>query len=159
MALWSHICAWFSISTVHWAGTYNGSVSLQGLAVWESDHIWAGNGTCNSAKSRWKCSGLPHWCLIPDFEWLKWLCVFWVVTVSGSCDFSNFKHHLKRKIEKILLYCKPPGGNPCGASKQLNQLIENGNWQDRCLTRKKFQWKAWRSVLLCYIFSEGYERK
>lgn len=54
MALWSQMCAWFSISTVHWAGTYTGSVSLKVLAVWETAITsWAVNAACTTAESYW----------------------------------------------------------------------------------------------------------
>lgn len=40
-------------------------------------------------------TGLQHRCLIPDFQWLKWLFMFWLPTVAGFSDFSVFKNRLK----------------------------------------------------------------
>lgn len=39
-------------------------------------------------------SGLQNWYLIPEFQCLKRLLMFWVM-VAESCDFNVFKHHLK----------------------------------------------------------------
>jgi len=105
MALWSQTCAWFSISTVHWAGTCSGSVSWKGLAIWEAVIAsWAGNDACTTEKHRWKC----YWVATLVFNtWpivVEMAVYVLVIDSSWVCDFSVFKHYLKRKILRILLY-------------------------------------------------------